>query len=108
MAKTKENGNSKAKANGTPSSLQLTLSKPEQAALRKHDARITELKLELANVDLQIAGLEARRGELRATIMAAGQRYQDDVRAMARAKGIDVDRGVQLDVRAMTLCGEKA
>ncbi len=100
-------GKTNGKAHPTAEAVTLSLSKPEQTALRKHDGGLVQMKVELANVDLQLAALEARRAELRAAIMAAGQRYQDDLRAMARTKGMDVERGVELDVAKMTLTGAK-
>lgn len=108
MAKTsshKSNGSTSA----SPSApIRLALSKQEQAALRDHNARIGDLKLELANVALQRAELAARERELCERIHAEAERYQREIRATARAKGLDVDQQVAFDPVEMTLTGVKA
>ncbi len=107
MAKTsshKSNGSTSASA-GAP--IRLALSKQEQA-LRDHNARIGDLKLELANVALQRAELAARERELCERIHAEAERYQREIRATARAKGLDVDQQVAFDPVEMTLTGVKA
>ncbi len=87
--------------------IQLSLSKPEQGALREPNTQIAEVKLELANVTLQLDELDAKRRALCDQIKAAVDQYQGEIRAIARAKGLDVSQPISFDPVKMTISGTK-
>jgi hypothetical protein len=88
------------------SSAALALAGPEQEVVRKLDSELVQLKVELADLDLEMARGEARRHELRVAITAKREQYVADVRAMARAKGINDNQPIKLDVKSMMLFAE--
>ncbi len=105
---TKSNASPTASRPRRVESVQVALSKPEQASLRAHNERIAGIKLELANVVLQRAALELREQELCERVRSEAARYENEIRATARANGLDVDHPVALDPEKMTLAGRRA
>ncbi len=103
-----KNGNGKRIAPADQERITLSLAKGEQTSLREREQRLGQFKIELANAYLQRSQIDAQCAELTGKIQAEGQAYEAEIRVLARAKGIDVERGVQFDPNAMTVTGEKA
>ncbi len=100
-----KNGNSKGTRDGDV--VTLPLSQTEQDLLRVHNNNIAQLKIEIANVRMQIDDMERRYQELTATVRAEAKRYEDDLRSLARAKGIDAEQAVSFDPQKMTFTGTR-
>jgi hypothetical protein len=82
---------------------QVSLVAAEQDHIRAHPTRISQLKLELANVALQMADLELRKHEIVDALRAETRRYEDDLRLLASSKGIDPNQPFAFDPENMTL-----
>lgn len=94
----------KKSVNGSNGNSGTKLTEAEQAKVREIDTQMVRLKLALADVDMQIAGLEEQRHAVRKAIAEKQSGFVAEVQAMARAHNIDIDKGnVHFDYQSMTL-----
>lgn len=112
MPKTSKNGTPAPALAPTPVSSEppaefagIVISSDERMQLGELQAEALRCKVMLADADIQIASLEAARGELRQKVSDSSKAYVDAVVAAASAHGIDLnDKTVRwnFDTQRMT------
>jgi len=100
------NGNGKLDPSKLPIGGKVSLTEGERESLRKLDQTSAQLKIELANVELQIAGLSRSKATIIEALEKQGALVREQAAAVVRSHGIDPeikDRGWSLNLQEMAI-----